>query len=232
MNAPKLTLISHHLCPFVQRAAISLKEQNEPFERRYIDLADKPDWFLALSPLGKVPILVIDDSDVLFESSVIAQYINEISGGQLLSTNRLARHRQLAWMEFASQFIGGIGHLYRAASESELEAARSDLESKLRQVEGELSDGPWFAGEQFSLVDAAFGPAFRYFDVLDGLIDLDLFAGKPKVATWRNALSRRESVINAVTEDYPERLLDFLAERDSFIGKRAANTVAAQRSAA
>ena len=72
MNHPKLTLISHHLCPYVQRAAIALLEKDVPFERRNIDLANRPDWFLKLSPLGKVPVLVIDHDVVLFESTVIA----------------------------------------------------------------------------------------------------------------------------------------------------------------
>ena len=222
MNTPELTLISHYLCPFVQRAAIALQERNVSFERRYIDLADKPDWFLTLSPLGKVPILVIDDREVLFESSVIAQYINEISGGQLLSSDQLEKYRQLAWMEFASQVISGIGRLYRADTDAAHEAARANLDGKFRQAENELNDGPWFAGDMFTLVDAAFGPTFRYFDVIDGLVDFDLFAHKPKMAAWRKALSQRESVINAVTADYPGRLLDFLAELESVVGRRAA----------
>ncbi|TGU31135.1 glutathione S-transferase family protein, partial [bacterium M00.F.Ca.ET.152.01.1.1] len=53
----RLTLVSHHLCPYVQRAAIALAEKAVPFERVNVDLADKPDWFRAISPLGKVPLL-------------------------------------------------------------------------------------------------------------------------------------------------------------------------------
>lgn len=232
MNTTKLTLISHYLCPFVQRAAIALRERNVLFERRYIDLANKPEWFLKLSPLGKVPILVIDNDEVLFESSVIAQYINETSGGELLSADPVTKHRQLGWMEFASQLIAGIGRLYNADDPSEVESAHSFLSNKFRQVEDVLGDGPWFAGDQFTLVDAAFGPAFRYFDVIDGLVDLDLFADSPKVARWRRALAKRPSVVNAVTEDYAELLLAFFAERDSFIGRRAANVLSIQSSAA
>ena len=48
-----LTLVSHLLCPYVQRAVILLTEKNIPFERIDVDLANKPDWFLKLSPLGK-----------------------------------------------------------------------------------------------------------------------------------------------------------------------------------
>ena len=50
--APALTLVSHALCPYVQRVAIVLHEKGLAFERRTIDLARKPDWFLAISPLG------------------------------------------------------------------------------------------------------------------------------------------------------------------------------------
>lgn len=232
MNTPKLTLISHHLCPFVQRAAIALNEQEVPFERRYIDLANKPGWFLQLSPLGKVPVLVVDDDNVLFESSVIAQYIDEITGQNLLSSETLEKYSQLAWMEFASQVIADIGRLYNADSRSSVEDARSKLEDKFQRVEQALSNGTWFAGEQFTLVDAAFAPAFRYFDVLDDLIGIDVFASTPKVARWRQALSRRPSVIAAVSDDYPERLLTFLADRDSYVGRIARTQIAASIAAA
>ncbi len=52
-------LISHKLCPYVQRAVIALNEKGAAFERVDIDLANKPDWFLKISPLGKVPVLTV-----------------------------------------------------------------------------------------------------------------------------------------------------------------------------
>jgi len=224
MTQPKLTLISHHLCPFVQRAAIALNEEGVEFERKNIDLANKPDWFLKLSPLGKVPILVVDDETVLFESSVIAQYVNEITGGDLLSADTAEKYRQLAWMEFASEVIGSVGQLYNANGNGTFNRARSVLEDKFSRVEEALSDGPWFSGEDLSLVDAAFAPAFRYFDLIDELTGIDFFESTPKVAAWRKALQQRPSVIGAVSDDYPEHLLTFFANRNSVIGRLAQTT--------
>src|SRR6185312_13952832 len=87
MAAP-LKLISHKLCPYVQRAVIALTEKGVPFERIDIDLASKPDWFSKISPLGKVPVLVVTGDDgnqvVLFESNVICEYIEETQGGAAL----------------------------------------------------------------------------------------------------------------------------------------------------
>src|SRR3954469_14108316 len=82
MAAP-LKLISHKLCPYVQRAVIALTEKGVAFERIDIDLANKPDWFLAISPLGKVPVLSVgtDGGEVaLFESNVICEYIEDTQG--------------------------------------------------------------------------------------------------------------------------------------------------------
>ena len=56
-----LVLVSHALCPYVQRAAIVLAEKGVAFERRDVDLADKPDWFRAVSPLGKTPVLLVQE---------------------------------------------------------------------------------------------------------------------------------------------------------------------------
>jgi glutathione S-transferase len=225
MKHPKLKLISHHLCPYVQRAAIALREKDLPFERSNIDLANKPDWFLKLSPLGKVPILVVDDDVVLFDSTVIAQYVDEITGGGLLSKEPLVKYGQLAWLEFASQTIAGIGLLYNADTHSAFDSARENLEDKFQRLEENLQYGLWVANEHLMLVDAAFAPAFRYFDVIEDLVGFELFANTPKVACWRNTLAKHPSVISAVDEDYPERLLKFLADRDSIIGRIAKTTI-------
>ena len=71
----KLTLISHDLCPYVQRAVIALTEKGVAFDKEYVDLANKPDWFKAMSPLGKVPLLKVGD-EVIFESAVILSLIH------------------------------------------------------------------------------------------------------------------------------------------------------------
>ena len=232
MRYPHFKLISHRLCPFVQRAAITLEEKGVPFERVDIDLANKPDWFLKLSPLGKVPVLVVDDDTVLFESSVIAQYLDEVTGGELLSRDPLEKARELAWMEFASNLIGLIGNLYSARTASAFELAAGNLRQRFETLEAELGDGPWFGGDRFSLVDAAFAPAFRYFEVIDRLIDSRLFASTPRLARWRDALAARPSVAAAVSNDYADRLLEFLAKRDSVVGRAARIAADAKREAA
>ena len=64
---PKYLLVSFKTCPWVQRAAIVLREKKVDFEFRHIEPDNRPDWFLAISPHKKVPVLRVDDSVSLFE---------------------------------------------------------------------------------------------------------------------------------------------------------------------
>jgi glutathione S-transferase len=222
MSAPKLTLVSHHLCPYVQRAAIALTEKGIEFERVYIDLAAKPDWFTAISPLGKVPLLVVRQADgseaVIFESAVICEYIEDaLPGPNLHPVDPLVRARHRAWMEFGSAILSDIWGLETAREEASYLAKREALAAKFARVEAALGDGPFFSGEQFSLVDAVFAPVFRYFDVFDAIADMGVFDGLEKVHAWRKRLASRDSTINAVTQDYATRLQTFLKEHDSFL---------------
>lgn len=221
-----LKLISHKLCPYVQRAVIALTEKNVPFERIDIDLANKPDWFLKISPLGKVPVLLVntDDGEVaLFESNVICEYIEETqAGAKLHPQDALARAQARAWMEFGSTILGELWGLETTGDPAIFESKRQAIAAKFARVEAALGKGPFFAGEKFSLVDAVFAPIFRYFDVFDQLTDLSVFAETPKVRAWRKALAQRPSVRTAVGADYPQLLHAFLVRHDAHLLKLAA----------
>jgi glutathione S-transferase len=214
MECAMLTLVSFDLCPYVQRAAIALSEKGVPFERREVDLANKPDWFKAISPLGKVPLLQVGD-EVLFESAVIVEYLEDTQAPALHPADPLVRARHRAWMEFGSSILADIWTIETTQDRAAFEAKAELLHEKFRRLEAELGDGPYFAGERFSLVDAVFAPVFRYFDVFDRFVDLGVFTGLTKVQAWRRALAARPSVQGAVVADYEARLEAFLRRRDS-----------------
>lgn len=220
MQTP-LILVSHALCPYVQRAAIVLAEKGVPFERRDIDLANKPEWFLALSPLGKTPLLQIG-SEALFESAVICEYLDETEPPRLHPADPLRRARHRAWMEFGSALLNSIGAFYSAADDAALAAVAKDMHRRFAQIEAVLGEGPWFDGNRFGLVDAVFAPVFRYFDVFDRLGDFGVMDELPRVVRWRAALAQRPSVRDAVGADYPSRLLAFVRARNSALSRRIA----------
>ena len=221
-----LKLISHKLCPYVQRAVIALNEKGVPFERIDIDLANKPDWFLKLSPLGKVPVLVVTTEKgevALFESNVICEYIEETQAGlKLHPADALKRAEHRAWMEFGSAILGDLWGLETTTDPATFESKRQAVAAKFARVEAALGAGPYFAGDAFSLVDAVFAPIFRYFDLFDELTEHGIFREVPKVRAWRAELARRPSVRTAVGADYPQLLRAFLVRHDAHLLKLAA----------
>jgi len=215
-SIPKLELISHHLCPYVQRAVITLLEKEIPHDRTYIDLAHKPDWFRQVSPLGKVPLLKVD-GEILFESAVICEYLDEITPGSLHPADPLQKAKHRSWIEFGSSLLNTIGGFYNAPNQEIFTEKRDELASKFLWIEQFLGNEGYFAGETFSLVDGVYGAIFRYFDVFDAIDDFGIFAETPKVNNWRHLLQNRPSIQQAVTEDYPQRLLIFLKQRNSHL---------------
>ncbi|HEY8605781.1 MAG TPA: glutathione S-transferase family protein [Noviherbaspirillum sp.] len=213
----KPVLISHPLCPYVQRAVIALEEKGAAYERVDIDLAAKPKWFLALSPLGKTPLLRVGEETV-FESAVICEYLEDTLDPPLHPADPLQRARNRSWMEFSSAVLNAIWRFYTARDEAGYGQAAAALRDMFLQVEAALGDGPYFNGEAFSLVDAAFAPAWRYFEVFDAAGGVDLMAGLPKLQAWRAALAARPSVRNAVGPDYPALLRAFVIRQDGMLG--------------
>jgi glutathione S-transferase len=215
MAAP-LKLISHKLCPYVQRAVIALSEKGVAFERVDIDLANKPDWFLKLSPLGKTPVLMVGDA-AIFESAVILEYLEETEPKPLHPSDPLRRAEHRAWIEFGSTVLGDIAGFYAASDEAAFKAKTAQLAQRFARLESRGVAAPWFDGAEFSLVDAVFGPVFRYFDVFDEIGDFGILEGKPKLARWRSELAARPSVRTAVGADYPALLRDFIDRRKSWL---------------
>ncbi len=215
---PGLTLISHPFCPYVQRAVIALREKAVAFERIDVDLANKPAWFTALSPLGKTPVLRAGET-AIFESAVILEYLEETQPSPLHPADPLRRAEHRSWIEFGSAVLDDIAGFYSAADAASFSAKADKLSEKFCRLERRLGAGRYFDGEDFSLVDAVFGPVFRYFDVFDRIGDFGILAGKPKALAWRQALAARSSIRGAVAENYADHLWAFLSARKSHISR-------------
>ncbi|MGJ7489795.1 glutathione S-transferase family protein [Variovorax sp. ZT4R33] len=217
-----LTLISHPLCPFVQRAAIVLLEKAILFDRINVDLSAKPDWFLEISPTGKVPLLKIKQSNgkdaILFESVAICEYLEETQGGaDLYPADPITRAHHRAWIEFGTATLAVVWQFVNAKDRDTAEAKQKDLRARLEQLESKVDQGPFFAGSEFGMVDAVYAPLFRYFDLLEPAIPKPIFDGLTRVLAWRAALAGRKSVSLAVAANYQDRLYQHLRQHQAII---------------
>lgn len=212
-------LISFVLCPYVQRSVITLKEKGVPFDITYIDLQNLPDWFAAISPMGKVPVLRVDDGRVLFESAVINEYLDETNPPPLHPQDPWRRAHNRAWIEFGSNLIGRQYRLLVATDEAAFNREKEGLLADLRYVEQQLGEGPFFNGSAFSLADTAYAPLLMRLEIIERRHPQDLLARTPKIAIWSDALLARPAVRESVVADFEQRFADYFAGQGSFLGQ-------------
>ncbi len=211
----KLHLISFKTCPFVQRAVITLKHKNIDYDITFIDLAEPPDWFLELSPLAKVPVLKVDD-DVLFESAVINEYLDDITGGELQPEDPLERAKNRAWVEFASNMIGNLYMMKMSKDEERYTRYRDTLVDQLHRVENRLGDGLWFNGANFSLADTAFAPLFKQNSVAQHQLSVIDPASMPKLNAWAERLLALPEVQDSVVTEFEDLYLAAMQKNGSY----------------
>lgn len=186
-------LISFKLCPFVQRVAIALEYKQADYAIDYIDLADPPEWFLALSPLKKVPVLEVN-GEVLFESVAILEYVEEAYSPRLHPEDLVLRARNRAWIEFANQCMWDALHLTTKESEAEFDEVVDGVLEKFDRLERVVAT-PFFNGDGFALVDAAWAPLLQRLRLLDALRRGILDPRRhPGIARWQDALLALEAV--------------------------------------
>ena len=211
-----IELISFDLCPFVQRSVITLKKKNIDFNITYIDLADKPDWFLEISPLGKVPVLRYGD-EVIFESAIINEFLDEITGDSLLPSDPLSKAKQRGWIEYASQVLVDQYLLSVADNAVDFEKHATHLKQKLSRLEDEVSDKGFFMNDTFSLIDSSIAPLFTRLDILAKRFNQTFLQGFPKLLVLSKNLVEKNYVSDSVISNFEEVYVNYLKTNKAFI---------------
>jgi glutathione S-transferase len=216
MTKPKL--ISFKLCPYVQRAVITLKEKNVEFDIEYIDLAQKPDWFLKISPLGRVPLLIAE-GEVLFESAVINEYLDEAFSPKLHPESLILKAKNRAWIEFSSGILIDLYMLTTVQSEQDYKKFKNNILDKLTRLESILPDPIdskiFFNGNNFSLVDASVAPLLQRIQFLENNSD-EVFIQSDKIKIWTNSLLNRKSVQDSILPDVPGEYINYTIQNKSY----------------
>jgi glutathione S-transferase len=191
-------LCSFKTCPWVQRAAIVLREKKIPYDITYIDRNNRPDWFLKVSPHAKVPVLQIDGKEALFESNAIVEYLEETTSPRLHPEDPVARARNRAWTDYVPDFAEAISETAYSDSEQAFAANAAKIAGPFAKLDEALAArgnaGPYFNGAKFSLVDAAYAPFLQRYTFMDRLKPLGVIEKFPRLAAWRDALLAHPAV--------------------------------------
>jgi glutathione S-transferase len=215
-------LVSFKTCPWVQRAAIVLREKKVDFEFRHIDPDNRPDWFLAISPHRKVPVLRIDGRVSLFESNAIAEYLDETIAPRLHPENPVARAVNRAWTDYIPTFAASVTAVAYADTEADYNAALAKIPEPFERLERALEkqgSGPYFNGANYALVDAAYAPFLQRYFFLDRIKALGHIEKFPRVKAWSEALVQRSSTHSFPPAEFEAMYRDVVKRRKKWISQ-------------
>ena len=219
-NTDRFELVSFELCPYVQRSVITLLQKKINFKLTFIDLDTPPEWFKKISPMGKVPLLIVRERKttepvVLFESYVINEYIDEVTPPMWLPHDPLAKARERGWIAVSGELLMHGYSMMASSDLAEISQAKQDVFEILGKVEEALSVGPYFTGPHFSLVDASFAPFFMRMNLFKSMRNDSAWNQLPKTKRWVDTLLKLPSVRDSVIPDFKKKFADSLREHGS-----------------
>ena len=217
MSQPStLELVSFKICPFVQRSVIALNQKSIAFTLTHLNPQDKPAWFTAISPLGKVPVLLVDGTP-LFESAVILEYLDEVYPPSLHPADPLLKAQHRAWIEFCSELLGRQHRMLTAKDAATFNEARDALQQGLQRLDDAIApESPYFAGEHFYLVDCVYAPLFMRLALLKQTYGLEM-PFSARMQAWSDALLALDVVKTSVVDDFPTVFAHFLKGNSSYL---------------
>jgi glutathione S-transferase len=219
----KYLCVSFKTCPWVQRAAIVLREKKVDFEFRHIEPDNRPDWFLAISPHKKVPVLRIDDTHSLFESNAICEYLDETVAPKLHPADPLERAYNRAWTDYVPSFADTVTATGYSESEEEFNTQSARIPVAFERLEKALqkrgNSGPFFNGPNYSLVDAAYAPFIQRYHFLDRVKKLGHIEKFPLLKAWGDALIARPSTHSFPEAEFEAMYRENLRRRKKWVSK-------------
>ena len=198
-----------------------MRAKDVDFEVTYINLREKPDWFLEISPHGKVPVLSVDD-EVLFESNAIAEFLDETVAPRLHPEDPIKRARNRAWTDFVPDFAKALSGVYYTKTKDEMEKGLEAAPKRVSRLEEAIAkergnDGPYFNGDTLCLVDAAYAPFLQRFAFVERVLQTGLLKQFPLVQAWSDALLANEVVTGAVAPNFEEEFVANLKRREFYV---------------
>jgi len=218
----KYQLVSFKGCPWVQRVAIVLREKKIEFEFQHIEADKRPDWFRAISPHNKVPVLRLDDRVSLFESGAICEYLDEMHAPRLHPEDPVLRAVNRAWIEYMPTFVDiTSGHAY-VDGEADFDKAAAQIPAAFTKIEAALErqgSGPFFNGARYSLVDASYAPFLQRHLFLERIRKLGHIDTFPRLKAWAEAIAARPSTHSFPPAEYEAMYRDMVKKRNKWISQ-------------
>jgi glutathione S-transferase len=201
-----MKLIASLTSPYVRKIRIVLAEKKID-----CDLVIDSPWVegnqvAAVNPLGKIPVLVLDDESTLYDSRVIAEYLDTVApNNRLIPASGRERISVKRWEALADGVLDAAVAAFLEAkrpdgerSASWIERQRGKVNQALKVMADDLGEQPWCHGNSFSLADIAVGCALGYVSLRLG--DIRWREQYPNLAQLYEKLMQRAAFAETVPQ--------------------------------
>ena len=204
----------------MQRVTTLLEAKNIAYAIEYIDLSNKPDWFVKISPNVQVPILLLDDGEVLFESDAIVEYLDETTGTPLAASNPITRAQDRAWAYLGTKHYLVQCSAQRSPDNALLVERQKKLARAFQRIENQIGTGPFFRGKEFGMVDVAWMVLLHRASIIEACTSYDFLHGFSKLKEWQKACLQTGLAEKSVSVDFVTRFSNFYLAADTWLGQQ------------
>ena len=214
-----LKVISFKICPFVQRVTALLEAKNSSYEIEYIDLNNKPDLFIKISPNGQVPLLITESDNVLFESDAIVEYIEEIISSPLFNSNPVKKAQERAWSYLAAKNYLVQCSAQRSKDKQTLLERSDKLSKAFTKLEMKLADSQFFSSDNLGMVDIAWFPLLHRASIIRKHSGYDFIGKFPQVKLLQKNILGTGLAEKSVSADFEDKFTAFYLSEQTYLGQ-------------
>jgi glutathione S-transferase len=204
-----MKLIGSLTSPYVRKVRVVLAEKKLDYNFVLEDVWGS-DAILAANPLGKVPVLVMEGGEAVFDSRVIVEYVDTLSPvGRLIPQSGRERVEVRTWEALADGLLDAAilvrlektwkGRADGERSQAWIDRQRLRVDGALKSISQGLGEKPFCGGTHFSLADIAVGCALGWLDFR--FPDIEWRSNYPNVGRLIDKLATRQSFIDTVPRD-------------------------------
>lgn len=202
-----MRLLGSLTSPFVRKARVALAEKRIEYIFELQDPWEEESRVADANPLGKVPVLVLDDNSTLFDSRVIVEFLDSVSPiSRLIPAGNREKIEVKRWEALADGVLDAAVAVAlerrrpaKQISEATIERQMDRIERGVAVMARDLADKPWCTGHAFTLADIACGVALGYLDFRHGAFDWRVL--HPNLAKLAAKLAERPSFADTVPSE-------------------------------
>ncbi|XP_019580635.2 glutathione S-transferase omega-1 isoform X1 [Rhinolophus sinicus] len=195
-----IRVYSMRFCPFAERTRLVLKAKGIPHEVININLKNKPDWFFKKNPFGLVPVLENRQGQLVYESAITCEYLDEVyPGKKLLPEDPYEKACQKMTFELFSKIPPLVGRFLRSKNKEDRSGIKEEFRKEFSKLEEVLTNKKttFFGGNSLSMIDYLIWP---WFERLEGLELTECVDHTPKLKLWMAAM-RKDPTVSALLLD-------------------------------